>query len=91
MTEARAWWVVDSGHGWLAVPLVSCEGLTFSEYSYVDRVAGEAYLEEDCDAGVWIRAHGLGRDDVRAFPVDHVAGDAWVRDLPRLVSPRSVV
>jgi hypothetical protein len=74
-------WVIDSGHGWLRVPLVSGEGLTFSEYSYIDRAGGWLFLEEDCDAGVWLRAHGFGFGD---FPADYVAGDAACRRLPRL-------
>ena len=74
-------WIVDCGHGWLRVPAVTAEGLRFSTYSYVDRAGGWLYLEEDCDAGVWLRAHGAsGRD----FPVEVIDGDAFVRDLPRI-------
>lgn len=74
-------WVVDLGHGWLRVPVVSAEGLAVSEYSYIDRSGGWLYLEEDCDAGVWLRAHGLRAD---SFPVDFVDGDAACRLLPRV-------
>lgn len=75
-------WVVDGGHGWLRVPIVSAEGLEFSEYSYIDRVAGWLFLEEDCDAGVWLRAHNVAGS---AFPVDLIDScDCWVRYLPRL-------
>ena len=77
-------WIVDDGHGWLRVPIVSGEGLTFSEYSYIDRAGGWLYLEEDCDAPVWLNAHGGG---VQAHPVEFVDGDAFVRDLPRLPVP----
>jgi hypothetical protein len=75
-------WFVDCGHGWLRVPIVSGEGLTFSEYSYIDRSGGCLYLEEDCDAGVWLRAHGLSGS---AFGVVHFDTDCFVRDLPRVV------
>ena len=33
-------WFIDPGHGWLRVPIVSCDGLRFSEYSYIDRAGG---------------------------------------------------
>jgi hypothetical protein len=75
-------WFVDPGHGWLRVPLVSCEGLRFSEYSYIDRAGGWLYLEEDCDAGVWLRAHDLRGS---SFGVVDFEGDCFVRLLPRLV------
>lgn len=84
MSEAQAFWITDSGHAWLAVPLDSCRNLEISEYSYVDRKAGQAYLEEDCDAGVWITAKGFGRDVVRSWPTDIHNGYCWVRNLPRM-------
>lgn len=50
----------DAGHGWLEVPLSLIRSLgiadKISHYSYLK---GEmAYLEEDCDAGLFIRALG---------------------------------
>ena len=84
LSEVR--WVVDSGHGWLRVPLVSAEGLAVTEYSYVDKRGGWLYLEEDCDAGVWLRAHGATAD---SFPVDFVDGDAACRSLPRVRAVRA--
>lgn len=76
-------WFVDPGHGWLRVPIVSAEGLTFSEYSYIDRPGGWLYLEEDCDAGVWLRAHGVSGS---AFPVvDFGPDDCFIWELPRVM------
>ena len=75
-------WVADWGHGWLRVPVVSCEGLIFSEYSYVDRSAGVLYLEEDCDAGVWLRAHDVSGD---MFPTTDHGQSSPVRELPRVL------
>lgn len=50
--------VSDPAHGWLEVPLqlihVLGVGDQISQYSY--RKGLLAYLEEDCDAGVFIRA-----------------------------------
>lgn len=75
-------WVVDPGHGWLRVPAVSAEGLTFSRYSYRNPSGSWLYLEEDCDAGVWLRAHGFTGD---MFPVRVVEkGDAACRSYPRI-------
>ena len=57
----------DPGHGWLAVPLAEIRKLgiadKISSYSYMS--GGMAYLEEDCDAPVFIKAAGLTRDDIR--------------------------
>lgn len=78
------YWIVDPGHGWLRVPVMSAEGLTFSEYSYIDRVGGWLYLEEDCDASIWLNAHGV---QVHVLPVEYLDDDAFVRDLPRLPAP----
>ena len=74
-------WFVDSGHGWLRVPVVSAEGLRFSEYSYIDRSGGWLYLEEDCDAGIWLRAHNVKPG---AFTYVELDGHCFVRDLPRV-------
>ena len=48
----------DAGHAWLAVRTSDLEdiGLTLQEFSpYSYRNGGTVYLEEDCDAGVFIR------------------------------------
>lgn len=79
-------WIIDPGHGWLRVPLVSAEGLAVSEYSYVDRSGGWLYLEEDCDAGVWLRAHGERAD---RFPVNFLDVEAPCRSLPRVQAVRA--
>jgi len=46
----------DPGHGWLAVPIdeIREAKLSISGYSYINRKEGCAYLEEDCDAMVFI-------------------------------------
>jgi len=88
-------WVVDRGHGWLEVPLgeavtASLEVRPVSRFSYVNRELGLAYLEEDCDASVWLEWR-LGLDMTGAglwfacsdFEVHRVDGWSWVRELPR--------
>ena len=46
----------DPSHGWLAAPIdeIREAGLSISGYSYIYRDTGTAYLEEDCDAMVFI-------------------------------------
>ena len=77
----------DPGHGWLQVPLRTIDSLgiadDISNYSYRDRT--NAYLEEDCDAGVFIRAfekkHGW-----KPQCVDKYSEESFVRSLPSFVS-----
>jgi len=49
----------DSSHGWLEVPIHEIEKLgiknNISNFSYINN--NLAYLEEDCDAGVFIKAY----------------------------------
>jgi len=49
---------IDPGHGWLRVPIKLLQRLNIvdkiSHYSY--KAAGYAFLEEDCDWGVFSRA-----------------------------------
>jgi hypothetical protein len=44
----------DGGHGWMRVPLelIGDERSQISEHSYID--SEFAYLEEDCDAPLWM-------------------------------------
>lgn len=51
----------DPGHGWLRVTLadIAKVGLTtedFTDYSYRSEGGGVLYLEEDCDAPVFVNA-----------------------------------
>jgi len=78
----------DPGHGWLEVPVEHLQKADlspsdFSGYSYVNGTT--VYLEEDCDAEVFIRsweAHvGPFKAVEKYHPTDH-----WIRDLDRIVS-----
>ena len=80
----RIIYLQDPGHGWLIAPasLVRQLGCTPSRYSYIDRNADLAYLEEDCDAGPFVealRASGVEPEIVE----QHVPRDAACRALPR--------
>ncbi len=73
----------DQGHGWLEVPVRDLTTLgvadDISSSSYQDETS--AYLEEDVDAGVYLRA---ARE--AGWIVDtedhYVDGDSFVRSLP---------
>jgi len=70
-------WIADAGHEWLMVPLDTCKGLPISSYSY--HHGKYAYLEGDCDAGVWFRHYEMTPEKVRdlAIPATYIDGD-WV-------------
>jgi hypothetical protein len=76
----------DAGHGWLKVHVrdltdVALTVAEFSAYSYRD---GEwLYLEEDLDAGTFIRQW---ETRVGALNIRHIDDgyDSPIRDLPRL-------
>ncbi len=83
----------DPGHGWLEVPLATCEGLAVSPYSYWGYAVGGkwdgtlcAYLEEDVDAAVWAGANG------KPFPCylhSEPVRDSHVRSLERFPASAS--
>jgi hypothetical protein len=89
----------DPGHGWLAVPIGEARAAgiigRISEYSYYDRQTAMLYLEEDCDAALFIDARGLTAADIREV---HTNADSFIRRLYRwspagdgaaVASPRS--
>jgi hypothetical protein len=80
-------WEVDSNHAWLKVDMAdlfrSGAHEDISGYSYVDAARGVAYLEEDCDAGTYLKAIGWdGRQNYVGRCCNIVDGDSWVRTLP---------
>jgi hypothetical protein len=54
--------ISDPGHGWLRVPIAECKGLDISSYSFRD--SKWAYLEEDRDAPLFMRARGVTHADI---------------------------
>lgn len=87
---SRLVWVSDPGHAWLSVSIADVEkvGLSpksFSNYSYVSRDTNRLYLEEDCDAVVFIKAYveKFGRAPVirEGRPSDK---SSYVRSLPSI-------
>lgn len=63
--------VSDPGHGWLRVPLghLLKSGYQPTEYSFYDHCY--AFLEEDCDAPLFMRAAGVTQDDIHWTYVNH--------------------
>lgn len=64
----------DPGHGWLRVPLAEAKGLNISSCSYQDK--NFAYLEEDCDAGIFLE----NIKDHKIIVVHHEV--TFIRQLP---------
>lgn len=78
----------DPGHGWLEVPIDTLRELGIlsgmTEFSF--RRGDTAYLEEDCDAGVFMvkaKEAGIHVDIVEAV-TNH---DHWIRNLARFPRP----
>lgn len=71
----------DAGHGWLEVSLRKYpDALEYGTgFGYLDAEGGTIYLEEDCEAGAFLKAHPEARQSIY---VEHYDGDSAVRRLP---------
>lgn len=74
--------ISDSGHGWLSVPIDDLVKLDIvdkiTRYSYISPT--RVYLEEDCDAGTYLRAAeeiGWKVNVKHSFTGDHWHGRNW--------------
>lgn len=80
----------DPGHGWIAVPMDEIRRLCIedqiSAYSYCD--GNTAYLEEDCDASVFIRAKEA-RGEAFEYSSFNCNSDSFIRRLPRFEGGRA--
>lgn len=74
----------DPGHGWLEVDRAQLVELDIadqiSRYSYVRGPV--AFLEEDCDASLFVQACNAKGITVHCTP-KHTNGDSFIRRLPR--------
>lgn len=52
-------WIIDPGHGWLEVPLADYPDAIEhgTGFGYYAKDTGTVYLEEDCEAPAFLRAH----------------------------------
>ena len=72
----------DAGHAWLAVPIKELEELNIankiSTFSYMKD--GVAYLEEDCDAGIFIKSFfEKYRKDIEFEEIAYCSGLSFIR------------
>jgi hypothetical protein len=76
-------YIQDPGHGWIEVPLEELENIAYkiSRYSYMDKRTGKAYLEEDCDAAIFIKKL---KDTDTPYEIKEVHQEnTFIRNLPR--------
>lgn len=75
----------DPGHGWLEVPLADIEALgirkEISHYSFLN--GSIAYLEEDCDAGLFLQAYKNKYGEAPEISEIHTNYDSHVRRYRR--------
>lgn len=72
----------DPGHGWIEVSLEEVKrlGIKPSRYSYQNKTS--AYLEEDCDATLFIEAKKAAGESY-TFNEQHTNYDSFIRNLPQ--------
>jgi hypothetical protein len=76
-------YIQDPSHGWIEVPLEELENIAYkiSRYSYMNRKTGKAYLEEDCDAAIFIKKL---KDTDTPYEIKEVHQEhTFIRNLPR--------
>lgn len=74
--------IADAGHGWLEVSLEEYPDAADygTGFGYLDAAKGLIYLEEDCEATAFLRAHIDVKEWIELVQVE---GDSAVRKLPR--------
>lgn len=77
----------DPGHGWIEVSIpdlmeLGLQPADFSQYSY--RSGDYVYLEEDCDAGVFVSTWRLLKGYEPKFREVHTDTDSIIRSYPRV-------
>jgi hypothetical protein len=79
----------DSGHGWLEVPkaIVHSLDISISPYSYHD--SKNYYLEEDLDAGVFLKAYKAQGSEYK-IKEKHTNRSHYIRNKDRVRDPNYV-
>ena len=75
-------YIQDPSHGWIEVPLEELENIAYkiSRYSYMNPKTGKAYLEEDCDAAIFIKKL---KDTDTPYEIKEVHQEhTFIRNLP---------
>ena len=80
MNSENLKWIMDDGHGWLRVDKFNYirSGFIASRYSYYDDQY--VYLEQDCDAPLYINEHNV----TNYIPEQYYQGYCFVRDLDNI-------
>lgn len=79
-------WFADPGHAWLRVPRAELAhyGIAHEISMYSYQRGDYVYLEEDCDASVYLKAAGVS---VRSVPEQHTDNDSAIRRYDRYLPP----
>ena len=89
----------DPGHAWLEVTRqeLRAAGIAaeISKFSYADPVSNKVYLEEDADAGIFLRAAGMGSQAERdaagvSIISKHIDDNIFIRQLPAYEPVRGI-
>ena len=75
-------YIQDPAHGWIVVPLAEITRLKIKPSSYSFKSGGMGYLEEDCDAGLFIRAKEAAGEAYNLID-RHTNSDAPCRNFAR--------
>ena len=80
-------WYTDPSHAWLQVSRRDAEKLgclhRFSQYSYQSAKGNTLYLEEDCDAAIFLRALNESTEYLPCYSIDKRSEKwSWIRSLP---------
>ena len=85
VTTLEYTYYTDPGHGWLAVGIdeLLLLGIAdkISSYSYMN--GGKAYLEEDCDMGLFIRTMEANDVEVKLVHMNEPHKDSIIRSYRR--------
>lgn len=85
LTEMTLTYHQDPSHGWIEVPLTMIDDLGIASqitpYSYRSEDRGMAYLEEDRDAVVFLRAYEATHGLKVAIVESHLDRPHWIRGL----------
>lgn len=92
MKTVKYMFISDPGHGWLAVPAGTIRKLGLAQdiscYSYVSASGKTVYCEEDCDAGIVIKALREKGIEVKFREVNNAHSYSSVRDMRAYVPSR---
>ena len=84
-TSIEYTYYTDPGHGWLEVGvdelILLGIGDKISSYSYIN--GGKAYLEEDCDMGLFIRTMEANGVEVKLAHINEPTKDSIIRSYRR--------